>query len=312
MTRDIVCSTLADAIRFAALSVAPYLRSVARNISAFDTKVDHHDPVTVHDRHVEQVVRHTLSRCVPASRAFGEEHGEVTLPSDVEPLSDTDYQQSATLLGKPVDLSAIADLGGRVRWIIDPIDGTANFAAGGTYFGTSIAAELDGQIVAGIVTIPMMREYIFADNCAAYHAFEGETPTQIFADGPHEEAQATLVAYYPPLRLLRTAPDVAAERERSLHEAFMAPRRTGACALDLAYVAAGWTGAMIGTRFKPWDVAAGLHIVRTAGGFVLNLPLETDLPDGYAPGVVAAGANLIPHTAVDVLKAHQSALDATS
>lgn len=302
---------LADALRYAALSVAPYLRSVARTVASFDTKVDQHDPVTVHDRHTERLLHTLLSACVPGSRALGEEHGEVLLPSLDEATLPADAEEPSILLGEDIDFSPIADLGKRVRWIIDPIDGTANFASGRTYFGTSIAAELDGKIVAGVVTVPMLFEYFYATATQAFHVDREGVHTQIHAQGPHEEKQAILISYYPPTRLKRTNPTLAIERELALFDAYMAPRRTGACALDLAYVAAGWTGAMIGTMFKPWDVAAGLHILRTAGGYALNLPLHTDLPDGYAPGVVAAGANFHPAAAEAVMRAHQADIDAS-
>ena len=157
----------------------------------------------------------------------------------------------------------------------------------------------------------MLYEYFYADSETAFHVDRDGTRTQIHAQGPHEEKQAVLITYYPPTRLKRSNPALAIERELALFDAYMAPRRTGACALDLAYIAAGWTGAMIGTMFKPWDVAAGLHILRTAGGYALNLPLHTDLPDGYAPGVVAAGANFHPAAAEAVMRAHQADINAS-
>lgn len=309
---------LADAISYAAASVAPYLRSVARTITDFDTKANQHDPVTEHDQRTERLLHALLAFCVPGSRSLGEEHGEVSLSSSpdhppfagVEDFLPEDAAAPSSILGRNVNLSDIAGLGERVRWIIDPIDGTANFASGRTYFGTSIAAELDGRIVAGVVTVPMLNEYFYATATQAFHVDSREARTQIHAQGPHEEKQAVLISYYPPARLMRTRPLVAVERELALFDAYMAPRRTGACALDLAHIAAGWTGAMIGTMFKPWDVAAGLHILRTAGGWALNLPLHTDLPDGYAPGVVAAGANFHPAAAEAVMRAHQADIDA--
>lgn len=311
--------SLADAISYAAASVAPYLRSVARTITDFHTKANQHDPVTEHDQRTERLLHALLALCVPGSRALGEEHGEVTLASPTDHLSlagmeeflPEDAADPSAILGRHADFAQIAELGGRVRWIIDPIDGTANFASGRTYFGTSIAAELDGRIVAGVVTVPMLHEYFYATATQAFHVDSLGVSTQIHAQGPHDEKQAVLISYYPPARLMRTRPTVAIQRELALFDAYMALRRTGACALDLAHIAAGWTGAMIGTMFKPWDVAAGLHIVRTAGGWALNLPLHTELPDGYAPGVVAAGANFHPATAEAVMLAHQADIDAS-
>lgn len=299
---DYQCARVA---RAAALSVAPYLRSVARTVTSFDTKMDSHDPVTVHDRHVEGVLHEILGFFAPGSRVLGEERGEVPLTST--PPSSVSFDE-ANALAQLGEASGVSELGERLRWIVDPIDGTANFACGMAYFGTSIAAELDGQVVAGAVSVPMLHEVFVADATRAWH--EGpEGIVDLRSRGPRSEAEAVLISYYPTRKLLHQEPLVAAERERRLVEAYMATRRSGACALDLAHIAAGWLGAMIGTAFKPWDVAAGIHMVRVAGGTVLNLPLRTDLADGYAPGVAASAGSFEAVTIEAVLREEQAFID---
>lgn len=288
--------------RAAALSVAPYLRSVARTVTSFDTKTDSHDPVTVHDRHVEGLLHGILGFFVPGSRVLGEEQGEVTL----SPLAEgTVLSGEAAALAQLGDAAEVHELGDRLRWIVDPIDGTANFACGMAYFGTSIAAELDGQIIAGAVSVPLLHEVFVANATRAWH--EGpEGSRELRAQGPRSESEAVLISYYPTRKLLHDDPLAAANRERRLVEAYMATRRSGACALDLAHIAAGWLGAMIGTAFKPWDVAAGIHMVRVAGGTVVNLPLCTDLTDGYAPGVAASVGSFDAVTIEAVLREEQA------
>ena len=85
-------------------------------------------------------------------------------------------------------------------------------------------------------------------------------------------------------------------------------RRPGAAAVDLAMVAAGWIGVAMGFTFKPWDVAAGIHLVKVAGGHVLNLPLATGLPEGLRPAIVASVGTLDAHTARAVLEEVAAAL----
>ena len=67
------------------------------------------------------------------------------------------------------------------------------------------------------------------------------------------------------------------------------------------YVAAGWIGAMMGTSFKPWDVAAGLHILSVSGGNVMNLEMGTGLGEGLRPGVVASNRGFLAPSARAVL-----------
>lgn len=269
----------------AALAVVPYLRRVARSSPKIDTKVDIHDPVTVHDKAAEVTLTQFLSNAVPGSRFLGEEMGEVGM----EPEANSPF------------VGEVTDLGSSVRWIIDPIDGTANFASGLVYFCTSIAAELNGKVVAGAITVPMIGESFLADAGSAWHVGADGVRTPMRADGPPSEDTALLATYYPGLWALNNTPQLALEHDRALMESFATVRRPGAGALDLANVAAGWVGASMGVGFKPWDVAAGIHMVRVAGGEVLNLPMGTDLPDGLRPGVVASGRNLDASTARRVL-----------
>ena len=279
---------LADIAHRAALSVAPYLKSVARTMPHFDTKRDFHDPVTEHDRLVEQRLRDFLGAQVPGSRFLGEEFGEEVLPSPAAPGTGEAPTKAATL-------------GSRVRWIVDPIDGTANFASGLIYFCTSIAAELDGEVVAGAVVVPVVGESFVADAEEAWHVDADGTRAPMLADGPDSEATAIIATYYPQLAAFESDFDQAARDELELLRVYGSLRRPGAGALDLAHVAAGWLGVAMGPRFGPWDVAAGIHLVRVAGGSVLNLPLETDLPDGLRPAVVAQGRRLDAVTAKRML-----------
>lgn len=297
-----LAARLADLASAGALSVAPYLRRVARTISSYETKRDLHDPVTVHDRAVEADLRRFFGRAIPGSRLLGEEMGEEVLP--LEPAS-TDPSQGGE--AAPAD-PELARLGARVRWLVDPIDGTANFASGSTYFGTSVAAELDGKVVAGAITIPYTGELFAADLERAWHVDREGRITELHSRGPRAENGALLVSYYPNRRALLVEPDLALRHLTDLTTNYMVVRRTGASALDLAMVAAGWEGALLGMSFGPWDVAAGIHLVKVAGGHVVNLSTGADLPDGLRPALLATVGTMEVPVAERVLREYVATL----
>ena len=295
MTTSSPSSALAVLARGAALSVAAYLRSAAASRVGFTTKTDFHDPVTIHDTAVEAALRTILGRAVPFSLILGEEAGGAVLdprelpalPAGVAEPSGEEWEAArAALLG----------FAGRVRWIVDPIDGTANFAAGLPWFNTSIGVELDGRVVAGAVCAPLLFEVFIADEERAW--CEGPAGTRpLEARGALEESEAVISSYYPGPRAFARDAEAALDQERRIIAAYQSTRRLGAAALDLAYVAAGRLGAMLGTNFKPWDVAAGIHLVRVTGGRVVNLDLGTGLADGLRPGVLASGRDFEAPTA---------------
>lgn len=283
-------------------AVAPHLRRVWRTAMQVDTKADLHDPVTAHDRRVEAALHTLLAHMVPASRVLGEEAGEHTLPPDRDPFprgfaEDFEIPMSPRVQGA---IRRVESLGGRIRWIVDPIDGTANFASGLPWFNTSIGVELDGEVVAGAVNAPVLAQTYVADLEDAWtEDASGTAPLR--SQGPTREDHALLFSYHPGVSLITSDPSFAAEQERRLVSAYQTYRRPGACALDLAMVAGGWAGCVIGMSFKPWDVAAGLHLVRIAGGHVHTEPFDTGLPEGLCPGIVASVGTLQPTTALVVL-----------
>lgn len=305
MSEDRLAADLAEVASAAALLVAPYLRRVARSAPDVALKVDIHDPVTAHDQYVESVLRAFLDQTVPGSLVLGEEMGEgggdYKVPTDVAP--DGLALPAPTAALDPTVGERVADLGPRVRWIVDPIDGTANFASGLTYFGTSIGVELDGQIVAGVVSVPFNRELFAADSKHAWHLDEMTMErTPLRSAGPTAESEALIAAYYPGIWSLNHDRLRTADHERTLMSHYSVVRRPGAVAVDLAMVAAGWIGVTMGFTFKPWDVAAGIHLVKVAGGKVMNLPMDTDLPNGLRPAIVASVGTLDAKTARSVLE----------
>jgi myo-inositol-1(or 4)-monophosphatase len=148
------------------------------------------------------------------------------------------------------------------KWIIDPLDGTTNFAHGFPWFAVSIALEIEGEICLGIVYHPMMDELFSAvKGCGAQ--LNGR-PLRVTACN---RLQNSLLATGFPY-------DSASDPENNFRQfaAFQKScrgiRRAGAAALDLAYVAAGRFDGFWECKLKPWDVAAGQLLVREAGGRV--------------------------------------------
>lgn len=149
------------------------------------------------------------------------------------------------------------------RWIVDPLDGTTNFLHGMPHWAVSIALEHKGEIVAGVVFDPAKDEMFFAEKGAGAWLNDGRRLRvsgrramieSVFATGVPFAAKKTLPATLQDLaRLMPTCAGV---------------RRWGAASLDLAYVAAGRYEGYWERELQPWDIAAGLLLVKEAGGMV--------------------------------------------
>lgn len=148
------------------------------------------------------------------------------------------------------------------KWIIDPLDGTTNFAHGYPLFCTSIALEQKGEIIVGVVYEPNLKELFVAEKGSG--ATLNDQKIQISQVSELKKAMvATGFAY-----------NVAKDKNNNLNhfENFImnaqAVRRDGVAAIDLCYVAAGRYDGFWELNLFPWDVAAGSLILREAGGKV--------------------------------------------
>lgn len=147
------------------------------------------------------------------------------------------------------------------RWIVDPLDGTTNFLHGLPHWAVSIALEHKGQIVAGVVYDPTKDELFFAEK--GQGAFMNDTRLRVSGRSRMIEG---LFSTGLPFAGRSDLPVTLKELAR-LMPVCAGVRRFGAAALDLAYVAAGRYDGFWERRLKPWDIAAGVLIVREAGGF---------------------------------------------
>jgi myo-inositol-1(or 4)-monophosphatase len=150
------------------------------------------------------------------------------------------------------------------RWIIDPVDGTTNFAHGLALFCVSIALEVDGQLEVGVVFDPMAGELFTAERgqgawLNGRRLTVSRTATLI---------DALLCTGFPYSR--RDGHGEQVEIFAAFLERAQAVRRLGSAALDLAYVAAGRFDAFWEQGLHAWDIAAGLLLVREAGGLVTD------------------------------------------
>jgi myo-inositol-1(or 4)-monophosphatase len=151
------------------------------------------------------------------------------------------------------------------RWIVDPLDGTTNFLHGVPHFAISIALERDGEIIAGVIYDPTRDEMYWAEKGAG--TYLNDRRLRVSARRQLGEA---LIATGLPFRGRPKHPAYAATLARVM-EATSGVRRFGSAALDLAYVAAGRYDGYWEFDLSPWDVAAGILLVREAGGFVSDL-----------------------------------------
>ena len=179
------------------------------------------------------------------------------------------------------------------RWIVDPLDGTSNFLHGIPQFAIAIALEREGVVVAGLVYNPATDDMFIAERGKG--AFMNEQ--RIRVAGRKRLADALIACGLPH----RGRGDLAlAGRETAaMQEQVAGLRRFGAAALDLAWVAAGRLDGYWERDLKPWDMAAGLILVREAGGFVS----DCDGGDAMlAKGHIVAGNEAIQKELLRVLK----------
>lgn len=170
------------------------------------------------------------------------------------------------------------------RWIVDPLDGTTNFLHGMPHWAVSIALEYKGEIVAGVVFDAAKDEMFVAEKGAG--AWMNESRLRVSARARMAEA---LLCTGIPFGAKRTLPATMRDLAR-LMPVTAGVRRLGAAALDLAWVAAGRLDGYWERELNAWDIAAGLILVREAGGFVGPVRAGDDILEKGA--VVAANAAL--------------------
>ncbi len=170
------------------------------------------------------------------------------------------------------------------KWIIDPIDGTINFANGIPICCVSIGVELNGEIILGAVYNPFMNEMFFAEKG------KGATLNDIKIGVSAEDnlLKSCLVTGFP-YQYLDTANGPLQIFEKLVRKAIPV-RRLGSAALDLCWTAAGRFDGFYEHKLQAWDSAAGFLIVEEAGGTVTDL--KGDVYNPYQPGIIATNGKI--------------------
>jgi myo-inositol-1(or 4)-monophosphatase len=227
--------------------------------------------------------------------------GVINLVTDVDLASEelireaiaTHYPRHQIL----AEEGGLAESSSDYRWIVDPLDGTTNFAHGFPIFAVSIALEYHGEIILGVVYDPT-RDEIFAAERGGGAALNNRP---IRVSGIADLSSSLLSTGFPY--------DIRSSRLTNLDNwsnfalAAQALRRTGAAAIDLCYVACGRFDGFWELTLSPWDTAAGALIVAEAGGRMTDL--NGAAFSVYKPDVIASNG-LIHDQMLDVIKSGKS------
>lgn len=169
----------------------------------------------------------------------------------------------------------------QVHWLVDPLDGTTNFARNNPNFSTSIAAVEEGVPVVGVIVDPL-RSHLFAATAGGGATLNGE-PIQV--SGTTKMASAVFAVDLPREPVLRTQMWEIVGRFLSRGHTV---RALGSAALNMAYVAAGWVDGYFSVAMQPWDQAAAALLVCEAGGVVATVMGEPWTPYRPDPLMVAS------------------------
>ena len=150
-------------------------------------------------------------------------------------------------------------------WIVDPLDGTTNFLHGIPHFAVSIALQREGALIAGLVYNPANDDLFLAEKGKGAYLND----QRLRVAGRKKLNESVIACGLP--HIGRGDYRVSAEELSTLQPQVAGLRRFGAAALDLAWVAAGRVDGYWERNLSPWDMAAGIVLVREAGGFVSDI-----------------------------------------
>jgi len=259
---------LALAVELARLGAATARRMRAEAISDVSTKSSATDVVTAADRAVERQVVAALRAARPHDTVLGEEYGAA---------------------------SAVAAGPTAVRWILDPIDGTVNYLYGLPQYAVSLAAEVDGAVVAAVV----------------HNAASGDEWTAVRGGGAHRDGRRLRGSTQTELSQALVATGFGYGAARRAHQAAVLARllpqvrdirRFGAAAIDLCFAAEGSVDAYYEKGLNAWDHAAGGLVATEAGLLVSGL---SGAPPG--PDLVVAAPPALFETLHDLLRDYDAA-----
>ncbi|MGE5315061.1 MAG: inositol monophosphatase family protein [Acidobacteriota bacterium] len=185
------------------------------------------------------------------------------------------------------------DIRSDYRWVIDPLDGTTNYTHGLPLFSVSIGIEHHGEMVAGVIYDPSADELFTAEKGKG--AFLNGTPLHV--SNADTLINSLLVTGFP--YTYRQNPGRIVDHFQNFLLEAQGIRRLGSAALDLAYIAAGRLDGYWEVTLNPWDKAAGVLLVKEAGGTVTDF---LGNPDSIYTPTTLASNGIIHRQMIDVLK----------
>jgi len=258
------------AVRAARLA-AGFIRASARpDAAAWDRKA-RNDFATDVDRGAERMIADVLLAGVPGSVVVGEE---------LTPTGAT---------------GATGATGDQVTWVVDPLDGTTNFLHGYPAYAVSIAAVVADQPVAAVV-VDVVRDFTYRA-AAGEGAWGDDRPLRV--SSITEPTLALMGTGFPFKAPASERIDEYLDQFRRVLHATSGVRRAGSAALDFAHVAEGRLDGFWEIGLAPWDVAAGVLLVREAGGVVTDFAGRPSRP---AHGDFVAGNPAMHHWLLEVVR----------
>lgn len=217
-------------------------------------------------------------------RDFGElENLQISQKGAADFVSSADYNTEKTLreylLKVRPRYGFLQEEGGEVsgldtshRWIIDPLDGTTNFLHAIPHFAISLALQEDQEIIAGVIYNPITNDLYYAEKGNGAWALTQSGSVRLHVSGRTNLSESLVATGIPYLGHGNT--DLFKKQLDLMMKSTCGVRRMGAASLDLAYLAAGKFECYWEKDIKPWDIAAGLLIVKEAGGRICDFEGE--------------------------------------
>jgi len=244
-------SNLTNLAIFAALKAGKILYKGFHGSFAISSKEGIHNLVTEYDLKAEKAIISLLKKGAPNSRFLAEEGGSTG--------------------------------NGDLLWVIDPLDGTVNFAHHIPMFSVSIALQIKDEITSGVVYLPITKELFVAEKGKG--AFLNNKPIHVSSTGTLEES---MLATGFPYNLFED-PFQCVERFVDILKLGLPIRRLGSAAIDLAYTATGRLDGFFEVGLKPWDSAAGALLIQEAGGTITGWDGSSFSPHSKTPIVATNG-----------------------
>jgi myo-inositol-1(or 4)-monophosphatase len=183
------------------------------------------------------------------------------------------------------------------RWIVDPLDGTTNFLHSIPLFCTSIGLEREGQMVAGLIYNPIMDEMYMAERGKGAFLADRTGHDRRLRVAARKTLSDCVVATGLPHRGRNTHDRFLKEGVHIMKEV-AGVRRSGSAALDLAWTAAGRFDGYWEHDISPWDMAAGIVLMREAGGMVSDMDGGQDM---FSTGAICAGNQVVQKSLITAL-----------